>query len=104
MHAVVDTTTLEVPHFFGRSLAILALVGLQWHSPKQSDDWSKGTSTGVDVLAFKPRASLAWYTLSYIPYGQRLATTVLKKCCGLSSDGLAEVPGQQQFYVSRDGS
>mmetsp|Transcript_24229 Transcript_24229/g.45774 ORF Transcript_24229/g.45774 Transcript_24229/m.45774 type:complete len:190 (+) Transcript_24229:81-650(+) len=48
---------LQAPHFFGRALVILALVFVQW-------------------------ASLAWYTLSYIPYGQRLTTTVLKKCFG----------------------
>lgn len=37
------------------------------------------------VLGFELRMSLVWYTLSYIPYGQRMAWRLLGKCLPLST-------------------
>ena len=46
---------VEAPRFHGRALLILTLVVAQW-------------------------ISLVWYTLSYIPYGQKMAWRLLTKC------------------------
>eukprot|EP00931_Biecheleriopsis_adriatica_P095564 TRINITY_DN6915_c0_g1_i1.p1 TRINITY_DN6915_c0_g1~~TRINITY_DN6915_c0_g1_i1.p1 ORF type:complete len:193 (-),score=32.25 TRINITY_DN6915_c0_g1_i1:147-725(-) len=46
---------VEAGHFPGRALLILLMVLLQW-------------------------MSLVWYTLSYIPYGQKMALKILKRC------------------------
>ncbi|CAK8989848.1 unnamed protein product [Durusdinium trenchii] len=53
---LMTLVAVEAPRFHGRALLILALVILQW-------------------------MSLVWYTLSYIPYGQKMAWRLLTKCC-----------------------
>ncbi|CAJ1460089.1 unnamed protein product, partial [Effrenium voratum] len=53
---VITLVAVEAPRFHGRALLILVLVIMQWFS-------------------------LVWYTLSYIPYGQKMAWRLLAKCC-----------------------
>eukprot|EP00435_Cladocopium_sp_Y103_P050124 s2735_g15.t1 len=55
---VLTLVAVEAPRFHGRALLILALVILQW-------------------------MSLVWYTLSYIPYGQKMGWRLLTKCLSL---------------------
>merc|ERR1719258_655909 len=57
---VLTFITVEL-NFRGRALAILLLVIVQW-------------------------AALVWYTLSYIPYGRKIAKKVLKKCAACCCD------------------
>mmetsp|Transcript_52611 Transcript_52611/g.94455 ORF Transcript_52611/g.94455 Transcript_52611/m.94455 type:complete len:192 (+) Transcript_52611:24-599(+) len=53
----MTVVTVEAGHFPGRALAILLMVLIQW-------------------------LSLIWYTLSYVPYGQKMARKLLSKCFG----------------------
>ena len=54
---ILTIIAVEAGPFPGRTMAVLLMVVTQW-------------------------MALVWYTLSYIPYGQKMALTLLKKCFG----------------------
>ncbi|CAE8631682.1 unnamed protein product [Polarella glacialis] len=53
--AMVMTVVVAEAHFPGRALLVILLVVIQW-------------------------CALVWYTLSYIPYGRKVAKKLLRKC------------------------